>query len=102
MFNQVEELLQKVIDPSFLELVVSDGLALILEEKSAYTNDIALESGYAYTSITSLHDKMKIIEDLNIYPSLLKCGVSSSGLQRKRKKRNIPYQKQIVYLSKAR
>ena len=66
MFIQVEEFLQKGMDLSFLELVVSDGVALILEEKSAYTNDIALESGYVATSITSLDDKMKILEDLNI------------------------------------
>ena len=46
--------------------MVSDGVALILEEKSAYTNEIALESGYVDTSITSLDDKMKILEELNI------------------------------------
>ena len=72
--------------------MVSDGLALILEAKYAYTNDIALASGCVDTSITSLDYKMKILEDLNIQLDIFTGGVSSSGRQRKRTERNMPDQ----------
>ena len=100
VFYHIEKFFQKVIYSSFLKLAVSGGLALILEAKYIYTNDISLVSGDLDTSRTALDDKMKRLEDLDIQLSNLSGCFSSSGHQIKLIEQNIPDQNEIQATNK--